>query len=146
MRLLGVVASFALGGVCVGLGYWGAFEGYTEWRGNELYQVTYPVWGWIGIVIGGIIIVFLSLRALTTSRQEIELEELEEELKKARKEAAWEAVKEMAKEMLAQDRIDDLEEYKQIVKVLEREPLDSEASELVNQLKKLKKKQERLFK
>ena len=86
MRLVGVLASLILGGFCVGLGYWGAFEGYTEWRGTELYQVTYPVWGWIGIVIGGIIIIFFSWRALTTTKQEIELEEEEERLKKESKE------------------------------------------------------------
>lgn len=90
MRLIGVVTSLILGSICVGLGYWGAFEGYTEWRGNELYQVTYPVWGWIGIVIGGIIIIFFSLRALIMTKQEIELEELleeeEERLKKEREE------------------------------------------------------------
>lgn len=87
MRLVGVLASLILGGICVGLGYWGAFEGYTEWRGTELYQVTYPVWGWIGIVIGGIIIIFFSWRALTMTKQEIELEE-EERLKKESEEEA----------------------------------------------------------
>ncbi len=98
MRLLGVLASFILGGICVGLGYWGAFEGYTEWRGTELYQVTYPVWGWIGIVIGGIIIIFFSLRALTVTKGEVELEELEEKLDKERKkeEEKREAAKELA--------------------------------------------------
>lgn len=88
MRLIGVLASLISGGICIGLGYWGAFEGYTEWRGNELYQVTYPVWGWIGIIIGGIIIIFFSLRALTMTKQEIELEEKEERLKKGGEE--WE--------------------------------------------------------
>ena len=77
------------------------------------------------------------------TKQEIELEEKEEQLKKERKEEAWRAVKEMAREILAQDKIDDLETYKQIVRILEQEPLDGEASELVSRLKKLKKKQEK---
>jgi hypothetical protein len=81
-RLLGIIASFILGGICIGLGYWGAFKGYLEWRGNELYQVTYPVWGWIGIVVGGIIILFCSLRALTMTKRDIEIEEENEKLKK----------------------------------------------------------------
>jgi len=66
-----------------------------------------------------------------------------EKLDRERKEEAWRAVKEMAREMLAQDKIDDLETYNQIVRILEQEPLDSEASELVSRLKKLKKKQDK---
>jgi len=142
MRLMGVIASFILGGICIRLGYWGAFEGYTEWRGTELYKVTYPVWGWIGIVIGGIIIIFLSLTALTKTKQQIELEEREEQEKKEAKEEAWRGVKKMAADILEKDKIDDLATFNRIVQILEKEPLDSEASKLVSQLKKLKKKQE----
>jgi hypothetical protein len=82
MRSFGVLASLILGGVCVGLGYWGAFVGYEETRGMALYQVTYPVWGWIGIVAGGLLIIFLSLRSLTVTKQEIESEAKEEQTEK----------------------------------------------------------------
>lgn len=145
VRLLGVLACLILGGFCVGLGYWGAFEGYTEWRGLELYQVTYPVWGWIGIVVGGSIIVFFSLRSLIASKQEIELEEQEEKIKKEMKEEAWRAVKVMAREMLAQEKIENMEKFNQIIQILEKEPLDREASDLASQLKKLKKTQKKLL-
>ena len=67
----------------------------------------------------------------------------EEQLKKERKEEGWRVVKEMAREILAQDKIDDLETFNQIVRILEQEPLDGEASELVSRLEKLKKKQEK---
>ncbi|MFC1955779.1 hypothetical protein ACFLWZ_04535 [Chloroflexota bacterium] len=140
IRLGGVLASLALGGICVGLGYWGAFIGYPEWEGNTLYQVTYPVWGWFGIVAGGLTIIVGSLRALTATRQEMESEEEEKRLRKETKKAAFQAVKEVAKGIIKQDKIDVLDETNQIIKILEEELSDNESLELAKALKRLKKR------
>ncbi len=55
-RLLGVLASFIAGGICIRMGYWFAIEGFTAW---ELlgHQVMYPVLGWIYMVVGVLIAV-----------------------------------------------------------------------------------------
>jgi hypothetical protein len=56
-RLVGVFTSLVLAGSCMFLGYLLAFVGYEEYQGVELYQVTYPTAGWIGMFIGGLGIV-----------------------------------------------------------------------------------------
>jgi hypothetical protein len=79
---LGVLISILLGGISVGLGYLLAYVGWTESDGLNLYQVTYPVAGWIGMVIGGGIVVGGILRTMTMTKEDVELEELAEKLKK----------------------------------------------------------------
>lgn len=54
-RLLGVLVSLAIGGVCVLVGYGVGVEGFTEWKGLAYRQVTYPVWGWVLMIGGGLI-------------------------------------------------------------------------------------------
>ncbi len=124
MRLLGILVCLVVGGGSIVGGY---FIG--------------PIVGWFIMAIGGLLVVVGVWRSLAITKEDVELEELTEKLDKERKEETWRTVKEMAREMLAQDRIDDLERFNQIVRILEQEPLDGEASELVSQLKKLKKKQ-----
>jgi hypothetical protein len=82
---LGLFVYFLLGGFCVGLGYFLAYVGWTEWRGSELYQITYPIAGWFGMVMGGINIVVGIWRTLTMKKEDVELEELMEKLKEERK-------------------------------------------------------------
>jgi hypothetical protein len=43
--------------VCIGAGWWLAFEGYSETEPDVIYQVTYPIGGWISMVIGTICII-----------------------------------------------------------------------------------------
>ena len=50
-RILGVLASLVIGGICIQVGYWVGIEGSTEGQ----YQVTYPVFGWIAMISGGLI-------------------------------------------------------------------------------------------
>jgi len=51
-RLIGVVACPILGGLSVLVGWWMAFEGFLEYRPDGAYQITFPVAGWIAIVVG----------------------------------------------------------------------------------------------
>jgi hypothetical protein len=91
-RLLGVLASFAIGGACIGLGYFLTYIGFpigAEFRGSGLYQVTYtfPIAGWIGMIIGGLISLLGGLIAFLGNgkahqeeiqmREEIEREDIE---------------------------------------------------------------------
>ena len=55
--MVGIIACPILGGFCVLLGWWIAFEGYLHYQPDGVYQVTYPVAGWIGIVSGALYIV-----------------------------------------------------------------------------------------
>ena len=52
-RLVGILACPILGGLCVGIGWWMAFVGYLDYQTDGVYQITYPVAGWFGIVSGG---------------------------------------------------------------------------------------------
>ena len=54
---LGILISLILGGISLGLGYDLAYVGWTEYEGFNVYQVTYPVAGWIGMVLGGCIVI-----------------------------------------------------------------------------------------
>lgn len=78
---LGILISILLGGISLGLGYDLAYVGWTEYEGLNLYQVTYPVAGWIGMVIGGGIIIGGIFRTLAMTKEQVELEELVENLK-----------------------------------------------------------------
>lgn len=55
-RLVGILACPILGGLCMLLGWWMAFVGYLDYRPDGVYQVTWPIAGWIGIVGGGLYI------------------------------------------------------------------------------------------
>jgi len=96
---------------------------------------------WQGILLSIVLIGSLIGKIKGEPKINSEIEEEEERLSKESKEVVWGQVKEMAREMLAQDKIDDLDSLNQMVQVLEQEPSDGEASELVSQLKKLEKKQ-----
>ena len=77
---LGILLSIILGGISLGLGYDLAYIGWTEYEGFTLYQVTYPVAGWIGMVIGGVIVVGGIFRTLTTTKEQVEMEEFVDKL------------------------------------------------------------------
>lgn len=80
-KSLGIIISILLGGISLGLGYDLAYVGWTEYEGLNLYQVTYPVAGWIGMVIGGGIVIGGIFRTLAMTKEQVELEELVEKLK-----------------------------------------------------------------
>ena len=87
-RLLCILVSLILAGFSIGLGYFFAYIGWIEQEGAEFYQVTYPIAGWFGMVVGGLNSIFLVIRALRWSREDVELEELEEKLEKEAKKRA----------------------------------------------------------
>jgi len=78
---LGIIISILLGGISLGFGYDLAYVGWTEYEGLNLYQVTYPVAGWIGMVIGGGIVIGGIFRTLAMTKEQVELEELVEKIK-----------------------------------------------------------------
>jgi len=82
---LGILISILLGGISVGLGYDLAYVGWTEYEGFNLYQVTYPVAGWIGMVLGGCIVVGGILRSLAMTKEQVEMEEFVDKLEERRK-------------------------------------------------------------
>ncbi len=53
-RLLGILFSLAIGSICIYVGYAMGFEGAEVWRDGELYRVTWPVAGVIGMTIGAL--------------------------------------------------------------------------------------------
>lgn len=55
-QLLGILASFLLGGICIRVGYWFAIEGFTAWE-LAFHQVMYPILGWLYMVVGGLTVV-----------------------------------------------------------------------------------------
>lgn len=72
-RWLGALVSLLIGGICIRLGYTLGFEGFSEWRGLQQYQVTYPVLGWIWMVGGGLLALLGTWVALSgTKKKEIE--------------------------------------------------------------------------
>jgi len=77
---LGILISILLGGISLGLGYDLAYVGWTEYEGFNVYQVTYPVAGWIGMVLGGCIVVGGIFRTLTMTKEQVELEEFVDKL------------------------------------------------------------------
>jgi len=48
-RIVGFISCPILGTLCVGIGWWIAYIGFPE---NGDYYVSYPVAGWIEIVLG----------------------------------------------------------------------------------------------
>jgi vacuolar-type H+-ATPase subunit I/STV1 len=60
-RLVGIFVCPVFGGLAVWLGWWLAFEGYMETKPDGIYQVTYPIAGWISIIIGALYILLGTL-------------------------------------------------------------------------------------
>ena len=77
---LGILISILLGGISIGLGYDLAYIGWTQYEGLNLYQVTYPVTGWIGMAIGGVIVIGGIFRTLTMTKEQVEIEEFVDKL------------------------------------------------------------------
>lgn len=84
-RMLGVLTSFAIGGFCVLYGYWFGIEGFTKWEGLTYRQVTYPVFGWIMMIGGGIIALLGTWISLTGTNEDIEVREELDRLEKEQK-------------------------------------------------------------
>jgi len=82
---LGILISILLGGMSLGLGYDLAYVGWTEYEGFSVYQVTYPVAGWIGMVLGGCIVVGGILRSLAMTKEQVEMEEFVDKLEERRR-------------------------------------------------------------
>lgn len=61
-RLLGVLSSLIIGGVCVQVGYWFTEEGMT-------------ILGWIDMVGGGLMAILGTLTALLVMKEEVEIRE-----------------------------------------------------------------------
>ena len=59
-RIVGALSSISIGAVCCLFGYGWAFQGLTQFKGDESYQTTYPIWGWISM-IGGCVIAILGV-------------------------------------------------------------------------------------
>lgn len=155
-RLLAAFASLLSTGLCIGFGYWLVFIGCTEQQGSEIYQVTYPVAGWIGIVAGVFFLLVGIWRSLTMTKQEAEQEEVEEkldeeikkeaELKKQREEHVFKmqgdvglSAKEAARAILKQRAIGKYKDlYGLICDTLVKNENDRESVELLEQLRSLK--------
>jgi len=84
-KALGILISLVLGGISLGLGYDLAYVGWKEYEGFNVYQVTYPVAGWIGMVIGGGIVIGGIFRTLAMTKEQVELEEFVDKLEERRK-------------------------------------------------------------
>jgi ribosomal protein S27E len=80
-----VLVSLAAGAFCIALGYITAFEGFTETEGMEVSQVTYPVAGVLGMVIGVFTALVGSWRALVVTKEIIQVEEMVERAKESEK-------------------------------------------------------------
>jgi len=124
LRPLGILVSLLVGGGSIASGY---FIG--------------PIVGWFIMVLGGLLAVFGTLRSLTMTREEVELEELEEKLEKERKQQEQNWAKEEAKKMLEQGEIDDYESFNLICNILDDPKSDMKSFKLSWDLKELKKKQ-----
>jgi hypothetical protein len=68
-RLLAIIVSLAIGGICIKVGHWFGIEGFTEWRGFEQYKITYPMLGWIIIIGGGLIALLGTWTALVGNQR-----------------------------------------------------------------------------
>lgn len=117
-RLLGVLASLVIGGICIQVGYWFAIEGFTEWEAGGYQVVKYPVLGWIDMIGGGIMAILGTWTALRVTRKAIELRELEEKLEKEEKQQQEKWAKEEAMKILEQGEIDDYERLDLILRIL----------------------------
>jgi len=139
-RLLGVLASLAIGGVCIVVGYCFAIEGFTEWEAGGYQIVKYSVIGWISIIGGGIIALLGTWTALVGTREEIELREEIEKLDKEREEEERNWAKEEAKKILEQGEIDDYGRLDTILNILNDRKSSMEATRLSYKLEDLKRK------
>jgi len=117
-RLLGVLASLVIGGICIQVGYWFAIEGFTEWEVGGYQIVKYPVLGWIDMIGGGIMALLGTWTALAGTRKGIELRELEEKREKEEKQQQEKWAKEEAMKMLERGEIDDYERLDLILSIL----------------------------
>jgi len=54
-RLVGFISCPILGSLCIGVGWWVAYVGFPE---NGQSYVSYPIAGWIGIVVGSCCLLF----------------------------------------------------------------------------------------
>ena len=84
-RLVGVLASLTIGGACILTGYFLAYEGFTE---NSVYEVrttTYPIWGWVSMVAGGLMGLAGTWTALLQTKEGIEEADLKYESERAMK-------------------------------------------------------------
>ena len=55
-RAVGIIVCPIVGGLGFWLGWWLTFEGYLETQADGIYQVTYPVAGWLGMVVSALFI------------------------------------------------------------------------------------------
>ncbi|MCK4368290.1 MAG: hypothetical protein KAV68_01285 [Dehalococcoidales bacterium] len=120
MRVLGILVCIIFGGGSIYAGY---FIG--------------PIVGWFIMAIGGLLLIVGIWRSLTVTKEEVELEELQEKLDKESKELA----KEVAKKILERDKIDNYEEFNWVCDALAENKYDGKSIELLERLKQLKKKQ-----
>lgn len=104
-RLLGVLASLTIGGICILVGYWFTEEGIT-------------ILAWIIMIGGGLMTILGTWTALVGTREEIELREETEKLDKERKHQEQKWAEEEAKKILEQGKIDDYEELDLILRIL----------------------------
>lgn len=140
-RLLGVLSSLTIGGICILVGYSLGIEGITDWQADGVYLVKYPVLGWIGMIGGGLIALLGSWTALAGTKEQIEQREYLEVQEKDFKNKLRSEVKGWAKEIIKAGRIDDYERCNSIIKSLsEFDVLDIEAEKLLRELKALKTK------
>ena len=136
-RLLGVLASFVIGGVCGVVGYWlGPEEGL--------------IFGWIVLVGGGLMAILGTWTALLGTKEEAQRTELEElarkqltgerklgKLDEEKWDDMWKSAKEEAKRILEQDKVDNYERFSLIRSTLAYHGNDDESFELYQRLKKL---------
>ena len=107
-RLLGVLSSLVIGGVCVLIGYWlGSQEGW--------------VFGWVLLVGGGLMAVLGSWMAMSGTDEK-------------RQQATWQSAQEEAKSVLQQDRIYDYEKSRFICSILARNAYDNASFELYQRM------------
>ena len=64
-RLLGVLLSLVIGGICILVGYSIGIEGYIE--GTKI--VTYPVLGWLSMIGGGLMAILGIWTAVMTEQE-----------------------------------------------------------------------------
>ena len=145
-RFLGILASLIIGGINILVGYWFGIEGFIETQGLESYIVTYPVLGWILMIGGGLIAALGTWTALAATKEEIEVREEMEKLDKKRTEEERKLAKELARNILEQGNIDDYESFNWAYNTLDKIGFDTEAISLLENLKKLAKKQEKELK
>jgi hypothetical protein len=138
-RLVGVLASLFIGGICIFVGWvLGLEEGW--------------IIGWVAIIAGGLIAAIGAWSALLGNKGEMERTELEELTRKQlnggklgkRDEEQWEdmwkSAKEEAKRTLEQDEIDNYERFSLVRSTLAWHGNDSESFDLYQRLNTLQRK------